>query len=60
MTRFRWLVVSAAVALSTSAFAQTPVERGNYLVNTVLTCGNCHSPKGPPAAIAGKDFSGFL
>ena len=43
--------------------AQTPsplVARGSYLVNTVMTCGNCHSPKGPPAAIAGKDFSGGL
>jgi mono/diheme cytochrome c family protein len=29
-------------------------------VNGILTCGNCHTPKGPPAAIAGKDFSGFL
>jgi mono/diheme cytochrome c family protein len=25
-----------------------------------MTCGNCHTPKGPPAAIAGKDFSGGL
>jgi mono/diheme cytochrome c family protein len=42
------------------ALAETPVERGNYLVNGLLTCGNCHSPKGPPQAIAGKDFSGGL
>ena len=25
-----------------------------------MTCANCHSPKGPPAAIAGKDYSGGL
>ncbi len=25
-----------------------------------MTCGNCHSPKGPPAAVAGKEFSGGL
>ena len=25
-----------------------------------MTCANCHSPKGPPAAVAGKDFSGGL
>jgi len=36
------------------------VKRGDYLVNGLLTCGNCHSPKGPPAAVAGKDFSGGL
>ena len=27
--------------------AQTPVERGSYLVNGILTCGNCHTPRGP-------------
>jgi len=43
-----------------AAWAETPVERGSYLVNTILTCGNCHSPKGPPEAVAGKDFSGGL
>jgi len=43
------------------AQAQAPlVKRGDYLVNTIMTCGNCHSPKGPPAAVAGKDFSGGL
>ena len=51
---------AVSVLLSGAALAETPVERGSYLVNTVLTCGNCHSPKGPPQAIAGKDFSGGL
>jgi mono/diheme cytochrome c family protein len=54
------LTVSALFLLSGVASAETPVERGNYLVNSLLTCGNCHSPKGPPQAIAGKDFSGGL
>ena len=52
--------LAALLWLSGNAAAQSLVERGNYLVNSVLTCGNCHSPKGPPEAIAGKDFSGFL
>jgi mono/diheme cytochrome c family protein len=52
------LVVTAT--LMSHAAAQSSVERGSYLVNGILTCGNCHSPKGPPAAIAGKDFSGGL
>jgi mono/diheme cytochrome c family protein len=30
-----------------AGLAQTPVERGSYLVNGVLTCGNCHTPRGP-------------
>ena len=52
---------ACALALSVDAVsAQGLVERGSYLVNTVMTCGNCHTPKGPPQAIAGKDFSGGL
>jgi mono/diheme cytochrome c family protein len=54
------LSVVAAVALVSSAAAQSSVERGSYLMNTIMTCANCHSPKGPPAATAGKDYSGGL
>jgi mono/diheme cytochrome c family protein len=32
--------------------AQTPIERGSYLVNGLLTCGNCHTPRGPGGAFA--------
>jgi mono/diheme cytochrome c family protein len=50
----------AVAAVTSGAVAQPAVQRGSYLVNTIMTCGNCHSPKGPPAAVAGKDFSGGL
>ncbi len=50
----------AALMIGGSAYADTPLERGSYLVNTIMTCGNCHSPKGPPNVVAGKDFSGGL
>jgi mono/diheme cytochrome c family protein len=50
----------AAVMVTSSAMAQSAVERGGYLVNTIMTCANCHSPKGPPPAVAGKDLSGGL
>jgi mono/diheme cytochrome c family protein len=57
----RWtLAFVMTAAVSGQATAQSAVERGSYLVNTVMTCANCHSPKGPPAAVAGKDFSGGL
>ena len=57
----RWTFgLVAAVAFAGQAAAQSAVERGSYLVNTIMTCANCHSPKGPPAATAGKDFSGGL
>ena len=65
MIRFVTIMLAAFAALlgaaQVSAFAQSDlVKRGDYLVNGLLTCGNCHSPKGPPAAVAGKDFSGGL
>jgi mono/diheme cytochrome c family protein len=61
MVRFALTCVALVAAMIGTANAQTDlVKRGDYLVNTIMTCGNCHTPKGPPAAIAGKDFSGGL
>jgi mono/diheme cytochrome c family protein len=54
------LLATIAAASAGPAAADARLERGSYLVNTIMTCGNCHSPKGPPAVIAGKDFSGGL
>jgi mono/diheme cytochrome c family protein len=31
--------------LSNLALADPAIERGDYLVNTILACGNCHSPR---------------
>ena len=43
------------------ALAQTPLERGNYLVNGILACGNCHTPKGEQGApILERELSGGL
>ena len=39
---------------------QSLVERGDYLVNGLLTCGNCHTPKGPAGDIMERAFSGGL
>ncbi len=54
---FGALLLVAAVA---AARAQgTPVERGRYLVTTVMACGNCHTPKDTEGrAIAGRELSG--
>jgi mono/diheme cytochrome c family protein len=32
------------------AMAETPVERGAYLVESIGNCGNCHSPQEPSGA----------
>src|SRR6186997_2378342 len=61
MVRTAVLALTVGAALIGSANAQSDlVKRGDYLVNGILTCANCHSPKGPPAATAGKDYSGGL
>jgi mono/diheme cytochrome c family protein len=54
------LVAALAMTGGASAQQSAAVQRGDYLTNTIMTCANCHSPKGPPAAVAGKDYSGGL
>lgn len=58
----RWVFGCVAVVVfAGQAAAQSAlVQRGDYLMNTIMTCANCHSPKGPPAAVTGKDYSGGL
>jgi mono/diheme cytochrome c family protein len=48
----------ATLALVTSAAAQSPVERGGYLVNAVMACDGCHTPRGPNGLVMEKRFSG--
>ncbi|WFU53567.1 cytochrome c [Bradyrhizobium pachyrhizi] len=53
---FMMLVVIATTNL---AWAQSElVKRGDYLVNGILACGNCHTPKGPNGDVLEKAFSG--
>lgn len=41
------------------ALAESPAERGFYLVNTIMACGNCHTPRDPDGkTIAAQAFSG--
>ena len=37
------LVVILVGFLSSVSSAETPAERGSYLVNTIGACGNCHA-----------------
>lgn len=37
----------AAACFALAAGAETPVERGEYLVRGPMGCGNCHTPQGP-------------
>jgi mono/diheme cytochrome c family protein len=56
-------LAAAALLLAAThcAFAETPIERGAYLVNTIMACGNCHSPRDSDGRlIPDKAFSGGL
>jgi mono/diheme cytochrome c family protein len=53
------LCVIALLAQVPAASAQAPVERGKYLVSTIMACGNCHTPRDPSGVLQmDKQFSG--
>ena len=53
------MALVSLVALSPAGAAETPLERGKYLMSSIVACGNCHTPKGPDGkAIAGKELAG--
>jgi mono/diheme cytochrome c family protein len=54
---FAALFATAAALIEPSA-AETPVERGRYLVNGIANCGNCHSPQQPEGIVSGPPLSG--
>ena len=57
MVRFVTTLLAAFAATLATANAQSDlVKRGDYLVNGLLTCGNCHTPKGPTGDIKEKAF----
>ena len=59
MIRIVGAAFAALVFASGVAGAQTPLERGKYLVETIGACGNCHTPKGPDGRpIAAMAFAG--
>jgi len=58
------LAALAALALvgatGTASFAASSVERGDYLVNSIMGCGNCHTPAGPTGPIADLALTGQM
>src|SRR4051812_21451458 len=58
----RVVIAAAATLLAVNAaYAQAPAERGKYLVNPIMTCQNCHTPKGERGApIFERDLSSGL
>ncbi len=58
MIRSTLLCGLAVASLAASAWAETPLERGEYLVRGPMGCGNCHTPVGPNGPEMDKEFTG--
>src|SRR5512147_2369260 len=41
------VLLAAFLAPTGTAASQPLAERGRYLVNSILACGNCHTPRSP-------------
>ena len=46
------------VLFAAPVHAETQLERGRYLVETLAGCGNCHTPRGPNGPLMDKKFAG--
>jgi mono/diheme cytochrome c family protein len=60
MTLARLVAVFVAGALCAPAAAETPLERGEYLVRGPAGCGNCHTPMGPEGFVMEQELGGRL
>ncbi|MDP1749955.1 MAG: cytochrome c [Reyranella sp.] len=54
------VVMAASLSVSYGVAAQSTVERGKYLVESIMGCGNCHTPQGPNGPLPGKTLAGGL
>ena len=53
------IAISTLVPATDGARAETLLERGAYLMNSIAVCGNCHTPKGPQGDIPGMELAGM-
>ena len=53
-------LAAGLLLIGASASAETPAERGRYLVETIAGCGNCHTPQGPNGPLPGRHLAGGL
>ena len=52
-------IALGAVSFAGGAVAAS-VERGDYLVNSIMACGSCHTPIGPTGFVAEQALAGRL
>ncbi|MCZ6645978.1 MAG: cytochrome C, partial [SAR324 cluster bacterium] len=57
-------ILQALMLMSTlppAAQAETLLERGTYLMQSIVACGNCHTPKNPDGKeLPGMELAGGL
>jgi mono/diheme cytochrome c family protein len=54
----RTAIVLAVAVFASAAAAQTPLERGKYLMSSIVACGNCHTQNTPQGPMPGMEFAG--
>lgn len=52
------VAVAAGALWSVTAAAETPLERGTYLMKSIVACGNCHTMQGPEGPV-GAELAGM-
>ncbi|WP_297976242.1 c-type cytochrome [uncultured Amaricoccus sp.] len=56
---YRGMICAAALcSAAVCAWAETPAERGEYLVRGPMGCGNCHTPQGPEGPDMALELAG--
>ena len=53
-------LIILSITATTTVGAESALERGSYLVNAVLACDGCHTPRGPAGFDMTKRFSGGM
>jgi mono/diheme cytochrome c family protein len=52
------VVLMAVAACAGTAHSQTPLERGTYLMRSIVACGNCHTENTPQGPKPGMELAG--
>ena len=51
-------VAAIVLAIGDSARAESEMERGAYPMNSIVACGNCHTPQSPSGPVPGMELAG--
>jgi len=54
------LAAALGMVIGTTANAESRIERGRYLMQSIVACGNCHTPQGPNGPLPGMELAGGL